>query len=93
MGLDLLLHRSDHAHRAGSNVRRAQVLSQGHFITTILISVVATTLAPVSYGRMAPRRLLAYLDPKRNTPTRDIWLTGVVAYSGTLFISYEQAAL
>jgi putrescine importer len=38
-----------------------------------------------------PRKLFAYLDPKRNTPTRNIWLIGIVAYIGTLFISYEQA--
>jgi amino acid transporter len=38
-----------------------------------------------------PRKLFAYLDPKRNTPTRNIWLIGIVAYIGTLFITYEQA--
>jgi amino acid transporter len=38
-----------------------------------------------------PRRIFAYLDPKHNTPTRNIWLIGIVAYIGTLLISYEQA--
>jgi putrescine importer len=31
----------------------AQVLSQGHFVTTILISMIAMMLTAVSYGRMA----------------------------------------
>lgn len=38
-----------------------------------------------------PRRLFAYLDPKYNTPSRNIWLIGVMAYIGALLISYEQA--
>lgn len=38
-----------------------------------------------------PRKLFGYLDPKRNTPTRNIWLIAIVAYIGTLFITYEQA--
>jgi amino acid transporter len=46
-----------------------------------------------SMGRdnVVPRRFFAYLDPKRNTPTLNICLIGVVAYLGALFISYEQA--
>jgi amino acid transporter len=31
----------------------AQVLSHGHFVTTILIAMVAMMLTAVSYGRMA----------------------------------------
>ena len=31
----------------------AQVLSQGHFVTTILIAMIAMMLTAVSYGRMA----------------------------------------
>ncbi len=38
-----------------------------------------------------PRRLFGYLDPERNTPTRNVWLIAIVAYIGTLCISYEQA--
>ena len=38
-----------------------------------------------------PRRLFAYLDPKYNTPSRNIWLIGFMAYIGALLISYEQA--
>lgn len=38
-----------------------------------------------------PRKPFAYLDPKRNTPTLNIWLIGILAYIGSLFISYEQA--
>ncbi len=38
-----------------------------------------------------PRRFFGYLDPKFNTPTRNIWLIGIVAYVGTLLISFEEA--
>ena len=38
-----------------------------------------------------PRRFFAYLDPKFNAPTRNIWLIGIVAYIGTLLISFEEA--
>ena len=38
-----------------------------------------------------PRRFFAYLDPKLNTPSRNIWLIGIVAYIGTLLISFEEA--
>lgn len=38
-----------------------------------------------------PRKLFGYLDPKSNTPTRNIWLIAIVAYIGTLLITYEQA--
>jgi len=51
----------------------------------------ARLLFGMGRDNVLPRKLFAYLDPKRNTPTRNIWLIGVVAYIGTLFISYEQA--
>ena len=52
----------------------------------------ARLLFGMGRDNVVPRKLFAYLDPKRNTPTRNIWLIGIVAYIGTLFISYEQAA-
>lgn len=51
----------------------------------------ARLLFGMGRDNVVPRKLFAYLDPKRNTPTRNIWLIGIVAYIGTLFISYEQA--
>jgi amino acid transporter len=51
----------------------------------------ARLLFGMGRDNVVPRKLFAYLDPKRNTPSRNIWLIGIVAYIGTLFISYEQA--
>lgn len=39
-----------------------------------------------------PRRFFAYLSPVSNTPTRNIWLIGVIAYLGALVMSYELTA-
>jgi amino acid transporter len=51
----------------------------------------ARLLFGMGRDNVVPRKLFAYLDPKRNTPTRNIWLIGIVAYIGTLFITFEQA--
>jgi len=51
----------------------------------------ARLLFGMGRDNVLPRRIFAYLDPKHNTPTRNIWLIGIVAYVGTLLISYEQA--
>ena len=51
----------------------------------------ARLLFGMGRDNVLPRRIFAYLDPKHNTPTRNIWLIGIVAYIGTLLISYEQA--
>ena len=51
----------------------------------------ARLLFGMGRDNVLPRRIFAYLDPKHNTPTRNLWLIGIVAYFGTLFISYEQA--
>jgi amino acid transporter len=51
----------------------------------------ARLLFGMGRDNVVPRKIFAYLDPKRNTPTRNIWLIGIVAYIGTLCISYEQA--
>jgi amino acid transporter len=39
-----------------------------------------------------PRRFFSYLHPKRNTPTRNIWLIGILAFVGAQFMSYELTA-
>jgi amino acid transporter len=76
------------------------LLFQALGIVLILATVGAGLTGQVGAARLLfgmgrdnvlPRKLFAYLDPKRNTPTRNIWLIGAVAYIGTLFISYEQA--
>ena len=44
----------------------------------------ARLLFGIEHDDVVPRRLtLPYLDPERNTPTRDVWLIGIVAYIGT----------
>ena len=76
------------------------LLFQALGIVLILAAVGAGLTGQVGAARLlfgmgrdnvVPRKLFAYLDPKRNTPTRNIWLIGIVAYIGTLFVSYEQA--
>jgi putrescine importer len=39
-----------------------------------------------------PRRIFAYLDPKRNTPAINIWIIGGLAFFGSLVMSYELTA-
>ena len=39
-----------------------------------------------------PRRIFAHLHPVRNTPNRNIWLLGVLAFVGALVMSYELTA-
>jgi amino acid transporter len=51
----------------------------------------ARLLFGMGRDNVVPRKIFAYLDPKWNTPTRNIWLIGIVAYIGALFINYEQA--
>ena len=76
------------------------LLFQALGIVLILATVGAGLTGQVGAARLLfgmgrddvlPRKLFTYLDPKRNTPTRNIWLIGIVAYIGTLFITYEQA--
>ena len=85
----------DVAHRVGG-----PLLFQALGIVLILASVGAGLTGQVGAARLLfgmgrdnvlPRKLFAYLDPKRNTPTRNIWFIGIVAYIGALFVSYEQA--
>lgn len=39
-----------------------------------------------------PRRFFAHLHPVRNTPNRNIWLIGILAFVGALVMSYELTA-
>jgi putrescine importer len=39
-----------------------------------------------------PRRFFAHLHPVRNTPNRNIWFIGILAFAGALVMSYELTA-
>ena len=39
-----------------------------------------------------PRRFFAYLDPKRNTPSFNIGMVGLIAFLGAIVLNYERAA-
>jgi amino acid transporter len=39
-----------------------------------------------------PRRFFAYLDPKRNTPSFNIVMIGLIAFLGAIVLNYERAA-
>jgi putrescine importer len=39
-----------------------------------------------------PREVFTYLDPKRNTPQFNIWMTGLLALAGSLAMGYEFTA-
>jgi amino acid transporter len=39
-----------------------------------------------------PRRIFGYLDPKRNNPTFNIWIIGLLAFFGSLVMSFELTA-
>ena len=39
-----------------------------------------------------PAKFFARLDPKRNTPFLNIWLIGILALAGALWLNYERAA-
>jgi amino acid transporter len=78
-----------------------EVLFQGLGIVLALACVGAGLAGQVGVSRLLfgmgrdnvlPRGFFAYLDPKRNTPTRNIWLIGIVAYIGSLLTTFEQAA-
>ncbi len=52
----------------------------------------ARLLFGMGRDNVLPRRFFSYLDPKRNTPTRNIWLIGILAFAGAQFMSYELTA-
>ena len=41
---------------------------------------------------LIPRRFFGHLHPVRNTPNRNIWLIGILAFTGALVMSYETTA-
>src|SRR6185295_13566366 len=66
----------------------------------LLVAGVASSLASQAgasrllYGMgrdgVLPRSIFAHLDPKYATPVRSIWLMGVLAFVGSLLISFQQ---
>jgi amino acid transporter len=65
----------------------------------LLVAGVASSLASQAgasrllYGmgrdRMLPPAIFAYLDPKRSTPVRSIWLMGAVSFVAALFSGFQ----
>jgi putrescine importer len=52
----------------------------------------ARLLFGMGRDNVIPRWFFAYLHPKRNTPNRNIWLIGILAYLGAQVMSYELTA-
>jgi amino acid transporter len=76
-------------------------LFQAMAILLVLANVGAGLTAQVGAARLLfgmgrdgvlPGRVFAYLHPKRNTPTINLWIIGLVAYVGSLLMNYELTA-
>ena len=52
----------------------------------------ARLLFGMGRDNVLPRKVFAYLDPKRNAPTYNLWIIGLLAYAGALVLTFEQAA-
>lgn len=52
----------------------------------------ARVLFGMGRDNVIPRRIFAYLDAKRNTPTLNISIIGLLAFFGSLVMSYEFTA-
>lgn len=52
----------------------------------------ARLLFGMGRDNVIPRRFFAHLHPLRNTPNRNIWLIGLLAYFGSLVMTYETTA-
>ncbi len=39
-----------------------------------------------------PRKLFAHIGPKRRVPTYNIWVIGLIAFLGAVFLNFERAA-
>lgn len=52
----------------------------------------ARLLFGMGRDNVLPRRFFSHLHPTRNTPSYNIWMIGLLAYSATLLIAYDQAA-
>ena len=74
------------------------MLFQAMGITLILASLGSGLTGQVGAARLLygmgrdnvlPHRVFAYLDPKKNSPTYNILIIGILAFAGALFLSYE----
>ena len=52
----------------------------------------ARLLFGMGRDNVLPRKVFGYLDPKRNNPTYNLCILGVVAFAGALVFNYELAA-
>lgn len=52
----------------------------------------ARLLFGMGRDNLVPRRFFAHLHPVRNTPNLNIWLIGLLAFVGSLVMSYEVTA-
>jgi amino acid transporter len=52
----------------------------------------ARLLFGMGRDNVLPQRVFAYLDPKRNTPAFNICLIGLLAFGGSMMMSYELTA-
>ena len=52
----------------------------------------ARLLFGMGRDNVLPRKVFAYLDPKRSNPSRNIVIIGVLVFIGALVLSYEQSA-
>ena len=76
-------------------------LFQGMALVLVVANIGAGLTTQVGAARLLfgmgrdaviPRRFFAHLHPLRNTPNRNIWLIGILAYIGALVMSYELTA-
>jgi len=52
----------------------------------------ARLLFGMGRDNVLPRQVFGRLDPRRNTPTWNMWLVGLVAAAGAFTLNYERAA-
>jgi len=52
----------------------------------------ARLLFGMGRDNLLPRRIFAHLHPVRNTPNVNLWIIGILAYLGSLVMSYEVTA-
>jgi amino acid transporter len=52
----------------------------------------ARLLFGMGRDNVIPRRFFAHLHPVRNTPNHNIWIIGILAFTGSLVMNYELTA-
>ncbi|HVN78926.1 MAG TPA: APC family permease [Terriglobia bacterium] len=76
------------------------LLFQGMSLILVIAMLGSGLAGQVGAGRLLfgmgrdsvlPKRPFAYLDPKRNNPSFNIWMIGIIAYFGSVSLSYELA--